>query len=225
MHKDVESLLNEQVYDILRERIIERQLRPGAKLDLAAIQAELAVSRMPVTDALRRLELEGLVTVRNRVGSFVTPLSATLYEEIFEARNMIEYWVTPKIILHISNNDIEELRHLLEETSRLVNGVTDETFDYRSFIRCDEQFHLRLIRLCQNSHIIGAYRALNTHIQTARAYSLRALNRSRDGQQEHEAILQAFAQRDVERARTAQRHHAERSRAGVLALLGQYGEL
>jgi GntR family transcriptional regulator, rspAB operon transcriptional repressor len=225
MRKEVESLLNEQVYDILRGRIIERQLPPGTKLDLAAIQAELAVSRMPVVDALRRLEIEGLVTVRNRVGSFVIPLSATLYEEIFETRNMIEYWVTPKIILHISNNDIEELRNLLAETAHLVSGVTEATFDYRSFIRCDEQFHLRLIRLCKNSHIIGAYRSLNTHMQTARAYSLRALARSRDGQQEHEAILDAFAQRDVEGARAAQRHHAERSRAGVLALLQQYGEL
>lgn len=225
MHKDAESLLNEQVYEILRERIIERQLPPGAKLDLAAIQAELDVSRMPVVDALRRLELEGLVTVRNRVGSFVTPLSATLYEEIFEARNMIEYWVTPKIILHISNSDIEGLRNLLEETGRLVNGVTDETFDYRSFIRCDEQFHLRLICLCNNSHIIGAYRALNTHIQTARAYSLRALARSREGQQEHEAILQAFARRDIEGARAAQRRHADHSRAGILTLIQIHGEL
>lgn len=225
MRRELESTLNEQVYEILRQRIIERQLQPGTKLDLAAIQRELAVSRMPVVDALRRLELEGLVTVRNRVGSFVTPLSATLYEEIFEARIMIEYWVTPKIILHISNNDLEELRNLLEETAHLVTGVTDETFDYRSFIRCDEQFHLRLICLCKNSHIIGAYRALNTHMQTARAYSLRALARSREGQQEHEAILEAFARRDVKQARVAQRRHAEHSRAGILALLQRYGEL
>lgn len=225
MEKAGESLLHDQVYEILRRRIIERQLQPGAKLDLAAIQAELAISRMPVAEALGRLQLEGLVTVRNRVGSFVTPLSAKLYDEIFEARIMIEYWVTPMIVLHISNNDIDDLSTLLDETARLMVDVTDETFDYRSFIRYDEQFHLRLVCLCKNGQIIGAYRALNTHMQTARAYSLRALARSREGQQEHEAILRAFAQRDIEQARAAQRYHAEHSRAGVLALLQRYGEL
>lgn len=64
------SSLSNQAYTILKQRIVERQLKPGAKLDLAAIEAELKVSRMPILAALTRLEHEGLVTIRNRVSTF-----------------------------------------------------------------------------------------------------------------------------------------------------------
>ena len=217
--------LSDQAYAIIKQRIVERQLKPGAKLDLAAIEVELKVSRMPILDALTRLEHDGLVTVRNRVGTFVAPLGITVYEELFEMRIMIEQWVTPKIILHMSNHDVAQLRALLDSTRQMLKDVTEQTFDYHSFTRCDEEFHLRLIRLCRNSHMINAYAAMNMHIHTARVYSLRALARSREGQAEHEAILAAFAARNVEQARQTQLYHAERSRQGALALLQAHGEL
>ena len=217
--------LSDQAYAIIKQRIVERQLKPGAKLDLAAIEAELKVSRMPILGALTRLEHDGLVTVRNRVGTFVAPLGVNVYEELFEMRIMIEQWVTPKIILHISNHDVAQLHALLDATRQMLKDVTEQTFDYHSFTRCDEEFHLSLIRLCRNSHMINAYAAMNMHIHTARVYSLRALARSREGQAEHEAILAAFAARNVEQARQTQLYHAERSRQGALALLQAHGEL
>lgn len=225
MSKNSRSSLSDRTYETLKQRIIERQIKPGVKLDLPALEAEFHISRMPILDALRRLEHEGLVLVRNRVGTFVAPLSASLYEEIFEMRIMIEQWMTPKIILHISNHDVAQLRALLDSTRQILDNVTEQDFDYRSFMHCDEAFHLSLIRLCRNAHIIRSYTAMNVHIQTARAYSLRALARSREGQAEHEAILEAFAARNVEQARLAQLHHAERSRQGILALLQTHGEL
>lgn len=225
MSKNSRSSLSDRTYETLKQRIIERQIKPGVKLDLPALEEELHISRMPILAALTRLEHEGLVLVRNRVGTFVAPLRASLYEEIFEMRIMIEQWMTPKIVLHISNHDVVQLRALLDSTGQMLDNVTEQTFDYHSFICCDEEFHLSLIRLSRNSHIIRSYAAMNVHIQTARAYSLRALARSREGQAEHEAILAAFAARNVEEARLAQLHHAERSRQGILTLLQTHGEL
>jgi DNA-binding GntR family transcriptional regulator len=225
MSKNGRSNLSDRTYETLKRRIIERQIKPGVKLDLPALEEEFQVSRMPILDALTRLEHEGLVLVRNRVGTFVAPLSANLYEDIFEMRIMIEQWITPKIILHISNHDVAQLRALLDSTGQMLDNVTEQDFDYRSFMRCDEEFHLNLIRLSRNAHIIQSYATMNVHIQTARAYSLRALARSREGQAEHEAILEAFAARNVEQARLTQLHHAERSRQGILTLLQTHGEL
>lgn len=217
--------LSARVYETLKQRIIERQIQPGVKLDLAGLEAELGVSRMPILDALTRLEHDGLVTVRNRVGTYVTPLSVELFEEIYDVRIMIEQWMTPKIILHLSNRDIADFQTLLGHGRRLLENVTDDAFDYREFTRIDEQFHLELIRLGRNRRITDWYATLHTHIQTARAYSLRALARSREGQAEHEAILAAFAARDVAGARLAQLTHAERSRQGILTLLETHGEM
>lgn len=225
MRKSGRVSLSDQAYETLRRQIIERRLMPGVKLDITALESELGVSRMPILDALTRLEHEGLVTVRNRVGTYVTPLSITLVEEIYDVRMMIEQWVTPRIILHISNKDIVESRALLAHMQQMLENVTDESFDYRAFTHCDEKFHLDLIQLSSNQRMIQWYATLNTHIQTARAYSFRALARSKEGQIEHEAILNAFAARDVEDARLAQLNHAERSRVGILALLQAHGEL
>ncbi|MBZ0299507.1 MAG: GntR family transcriptional regulator [Anaerolineae bacterium] len=217
--------LSEQVYKNLKEQIIERQLHPGTKLDIKDLSEKMRVSRMPLLDAITRLKAEGLVRSRQRVGTYVTPLDETMFEEIFEARNMIEYWIAPHSILHIRDIDVQNLEKLLQQSGQLVLDVDDESFDYRRFIELDQEFHLRLIQLCGNNHIIAMYRSLNSHIQIGRAYSLRALDRSREGQVEHEAILSAYASRDVKEARSAQLAHSERSRAGVMTLLKRYGPL
>jgi DNA-binding GntR family transcriptional regulator len=217
--------LGEQVYSILKRSILERQLSPNSKLDINALGQQLGVSRRPILDALTRLEAEGLVIFRNRVGTFVTPLDKTMFEEIFEARDMIEQWASSRIVANLRGEDVMHLRALLQETGQLLAGVTEQTFDYRRSIELDQQFHLALIHLCGNSRVIEQYSSLNSHMQIVRAYSLRALKRSQEGQVEHEAILEAFTARNVERAQAAQSHHTQRSRIGVLALLDQYGVL
>ena len=65
--------LTDQVYHALKRDIVQRKMLPNAKLDVNGLAQELGVSRMPVVDALTRLESEGLVEKRNRVGTFVTP--------------------------------------------------------------------------------------------------------------------------------------------------------
>lgn len=221
----VNASLSEQVYDILKRSIIERQLPVNSKLDINALSQRMGVSRMPVMDALTRLEAEGLVTRRSRVGTFVTPLDKAMFEEIFEAREMIERWTTPRAIENQTEADIAELRDLLHKSGALLIGATDETFDYRAFTEYDQRFHLKLVSLGGNTRILSMYTSLNSHMQIARAYSLRALRRSREGQEEHRAILEAFSARDVKRTLAAQSDHLQRSRAGIMALLDEHGVL
>lgn len=217
--------LSNQAYDILKRRIIERQLVPNTKLDINEISRQLGVSRMPVVDALARLEGEGLVERRNRVGTFVTALDQAFFDEMFEARLMIEMWAAALIAERMTAADQGTLRTLLSEASLLLQVTTDSSFDYLSSVRYDTEFHLGLIRLCGNSRVIDIYESLNVHAQVARVYSLRALQRAREGQQEHEAILAAFAAGNVEQAQSRQRLHVERSRAGLRVLLDRHGEL
>jgi DNA-binding GntR family transcriptional regulator len=180
---------------------------------------------MPVVDALSRLEGEGLVERRKRVGTFVAPLDQALFDEMFETRLMIEMWAAPLIVAGMQAGDREALVSLLSEAGLLLNGATDNSFDYLTFVRYDAEFHLGLIRLAGNSRVIDIYESLNLHAQVARVYSLRALQRAQEGQREHEAILAAFAVGDVEQARAAQQLHIERSRQGLRALLDRHGEL
>src|SRR5690349_16829297 len=119
--------INEQVYTILKRRIIERRILIGAKLDINALSDELNISRMPIVDALTRLETEGLVERRNRVGTFVAPLDRVKYEEIYATREMLEQWAVKPIIERITKSDITALRQILGQTQTLLQNVTEDT--------------------------------------------------------------------------------------------------
>lgn len=216
------TTINEQVYVILKRRIIERRVPAGAKLDINAIAEELGVSRMPVMDTMTRLETEGLVERRNRVGTFVTSLNRDKYEEIYAARGMIEQWTVTRIISRISDAEITALKQILNQTRAMLQDVTEETFDYQKYSETDGFFHLSLIKLCGNSYVTSFYTSLNSHVHILRVLSLGALQRSQETQLEHEAILQAYEERDVKKAEAAQAIHLEKSRAGVLRLLERH---
>ena len=211
--------INEQVYNIVKRRIIERRFPAGAKLDINALADELGVSRMPVVDALTRLETEGLVERRNRIGTFVTPMDRIRYEEIYAAREMIEQWAAQPIVARISDEDIAALWRILERTRLLLENVTEDTFDYQQYSEYDGTFHLSLIKLCGNSYIMNFYASMNSHVQIVRVLSLSALKRSQETQVEHENILRAYETRDVDKVRLAQSIHLENSRIGVLKTL------
>jgi DNA-binding GntR family transcriptional regulator len=214
--------LTQQVYNILKQQIIERRLAPNTKLDINALAQDLDISRTPVVDALNRLDAEGLVHRRNRVGTFVAPMNREMYEEIFEARQMVEQWVCARVVSAIQPDDVERLRQILLDSAALLVGVTDDDFDYLKFMEYDAQFHLELVKLSGNSHIVQFYTSLNSHLHIARSYSLQALARSREGQYEHEMILNAYERKDLRAVHQMQAYHLKQSHDNILRLLEEY---
>ncbi len=223
--KVISASLSDQVYNILKRNILERKLAASSKLDIDSLAVELGVSRTPILDALTRLEAEGFITRRNRVGTFVTPLDRSMFDEIIEAREMIENWVAGPVISCVTDANLAELQAILDLAGAALDVERDADFDYLKFTDYDQQFHNHLVELCANSRIIAMYAALNSHLQIARVFSLRALKRSRESRAEHAAILAAYKARDEKAAIEAQLAHIEQSRAGIHALLSQYGVL
>lgn len=216
------TLLVSQVYDILWQEIVQRKLKPNEKLDINHLAKEMGVSRTPVMDALARLENDGLVSRRNRVGTFVTPINKSTFVDLFSSRDMVEQYVTPIAINHLESANIQELQAILTSLEQLTEGVDDETFDYGAYTRYDHDFHLLLVKLCGNMQIINFYQSLNAHMQIARAYSRSALERAQASSEEHRNILNAFIAGDVEQARLHQRSHLEHSRDDVLKILDDH---
>lgn len=122
--------LTDQVYDALKRDIVRRKLAANAKLDVNGLATTLGVSRMPVADALTRLESEGLVEKRNRVGTFVAPVSQARLREWFETRSMIEDWAAPRIAERATQDDIEKLMRLLDDGRHTLKSLvrTHSTF-------------------------------------------------------------------------------------------------
>ena len=212
--------LSDQAYDKLKSAIIERKLAPGTKLNMQEIADTFGVSRGPVSEAFIRLEGDGLLERKNRVGTFVVPLTKSKLLEMFEARYMVEEWAIPEIVNNISKPDFDYFENLIKQSKHLIGNATEDTFDFYSFIQLDHDFHAHLMELCRNETIIKFYTSLNSHVQIARVYSSQAFERSKEGQHEHEEMLQVLRERDADRACEIFREHLRKSEEGILQLFG-----
>src|SRR5690606_21343535 len=99
--------------EALRERILRGDYPEGAPLRQDAIAAEFGVSRIPVREALRQLEAEGLVTINPHQGATVSSLSIEEVRELFELRALIESDLLRRAIPHLTPEDIERAEEIL----------------------------------------------------------------------------------------------------------------
>ena len=207
--------LTDQVYTALKRDILQRKVLPNEKLDVTGLAQQLGVSRMPVVDALTRLESEGLVEKRNRVGTFVTPMNQTMFRERFETRGMIEDWAAPRIIAQASDDDFGRIAQLLNEAHAVLQKADEEGFDLLTFnTNYDTGFHQSLIRLADNAYVSELYSAIQTRIGLS--FVDMPVKRETSAQRFHERILAAFQARDVAEAIKTQKDHREESLAFTL---------
>jgi DNA-binding GntR family transcriptional regulator len=214
--------LTDQVYGILKRRIIGREIQSNEKLDVNGLAEELGVSRMPVVEALTRLESDGLVERRNRVGTFVAPVNMQLFAEWLEMRAMIEEWAAPRAVANASDEDISRLKQMLNRGAHELTRADAMAFDFYKFIETyDTGFHIELIKIAGNSQIAEAFASIHTHARIGRSLiqqkdQLAACSRS---QKWHERILDMLVKRDAAQLAQIMREHREDSAVATQAHL------
>jgi DNA-binding GntR family transcriptional regulator len=212
--------LSDQAYDILKQQIIKRNIQPGEKLDVNRLASQLGVSRMPVAEALTRLESEGLVEKRDRVGTFVAPVDERKFMAWFEVRAMIEDWAAPRIAARVTEGDIARLNSLLAEGRSILYASQPDTFDFYAFVRTyDTGFHTMLLQTAGNSFVVEIFATIHSHARIGRSFVPRRdqLTACKLSQEDHEAILEATISRDAASIATTMQAHRERSQASTLA--------
>jgi DNA-binding GntR family transcriptional regulator len=144
--------LPETIAALLRERIVDGQFEPGAKLVEAEIARQLQISRGPVREALAQLRAEGLVIERPRRGSFVAELTTDDVREIYELRGALEGRAARLIIEHNDADGIRQLGAILDQLK--VAAARD---DRHAFSELDASFHDELCRLSGNGRLHRAF--------------------------------------------------------------------
>src|SRR5262245_10263295 len=107
--------LTSAVANVLREKILRGQIKAGEQLRQHAIAEELHVSRIPVREALRQLEAEGLVTIIDHRGAVVSGLSSEEILEMFEIRMLLESHLLRLSIPRLTDEDLERSEQTLKE--------------------------------------------------------------------------------------------------------------
>lgn len=192
---------SERVYRTLRERILDGQYTSGYRLVLDQIARELEVSPVPVREAVRRLEAEGLVTFTRNVGAQVRGVDVGQYTDAMQTLAWLEGAATRLAAPHLDADTLRRARSLNDDMRALIG----DGFDPVRFTALNEQFHRMLCHACPNQHLTGLLRREWLHMSLIRRSSFAAMpGRPAISVQEHDHILDLIAQDapsdDVERA-------------------------
>jgi DNA-binding GntR family transcriptional regulator len=191
-------LLKSRLYQRLLVDIIIGALAPGEQLDENALAKRYGGGLAGIREALARLALEGLVVRRARVGTSVAPLDLMGAREAFEARRLIEVHCAGLAAAHASDAEIAGIRATLDSGEQ---AVTDN--DVAVLAAMDEAFHVAVAAASGNRAL--AKMVVTLHHQTARywLYAMRGPtnDESYAALNEHRALADAIASRDVTRAR------------------------
>lgn len=208
------TALGDKVYEILKRKILERELRPGDKVFVDEVAQQLGVSRTPVKDALNRLALEGLIEKVARRGTFVSRLSVQDADELFDLRLILELYAAEQVL------EKDKTRALLNEMKRCIAEIDriaeSDDPDYDAYMAWNRDLHLALIRLANNRRLLTMYESLNIHIQVARVHYLHDIDSVTHTQQEHQAICKAFESRDLEQVKKAIAGHINSVRDEII---------
>ncbi len=200
--------LRDQVREALQERIAQGTLRPGDRVFEQDIADEFGISRVPVREAIRMLQSDGLVEVRDRRrGVFVRSLDRRELEELFDVREALEVLAAR---LAAQRGSAEELARLAELATRAREAL--EAGDTEAMSRANSAFHDGLVALSGNALLGSMLEPL--HGRLAWLFRLNLEPERVCG--EHEALHAAIVDGDTERATELARRHVESSRRMVL---------
>jgi len=191
----------------LTHRILAGELAAGSKLNEADIALRLGVSRGPVREAFRALEVAGLVRLEKNRGVYVRELSRAEADEIFELRALLEEFAGRKAAQHATAEDVRTLTAMVERMDEATRQV-----DADGYFELNLAFHDRIVGLAGNAKLRELYRRLVNELALFRRASFdHAANLPRSAA-EHRAIVERIAAGESEGAARLLREHATASR-------------
>ncbi len=187
--------LREVVFEHLRNSILDGSLKPGERLMELQLAEQLGVSRTPIREAIRKLELEGLVEMIARKGAYVADLSIKDILDALEVRMNLEGLAANLASQRMDEEDIGELKDILKEFEDSI-GSTDK----EKMIELDDLFHSKIVQGSRNSKLIQIVHGLQEQLQRFRVIYFTEYNEHKDLLKYHQAILNAIINKDPEKA-------------------------
>lgn len=180
------------VAEKLRAMIIRGDVQEGEQLRQDAIAADFQVSRIPVREALRQLEAEGLIKIVAHRGAVVSALSPDEIEELFDIRALLECAVLKLSIPHLTDADFQKADGILQIYEKALSKE-----EVRSWGQLNSQFHSILYSRANRPHFMSIIKMINNNgdrYTRLQLYLTHALDRAK---QEHRMLLELCRKRDT----------------------------
>ena len=197
--------LSSKVFQKLRDNILTGKYAEQEELRENTIGKELGVSRTPVREALRQLELEGLVTIIPNKGAYVSGITGEDVKDIYRMRSLLEglcaRWAAERITEEQLGR-LDEIILLAEFHSKRENAINAE-----QITELDGQFHAVLYEACGSRILKHTLTDFHKYVQNARKLSIISGERARKSIREHKMILRAIRERDPDLAEQLANEH------------------
>lgn len=197
--------------EVLRESILSGERPAGIRLNLDDIAEELGVSRMPVRDALKQLETEGLVTIYPHRGVEVSELTLDDIEEIFGIRTILEKKAIARAVPKLTLSELELMRQTLTEMDAL-SGHGSE------WMELNTRFHSIINEACGWPRLLEMINVLRANVDRYLRTYWRVMGYKKP-QEQHWALYKACQERDVAKAEAILAEHFEDTLKALLSAL------
>ena len=192
--------LYEEVAELLRQRIFQRELEPGSWIDELKLAEEYGISRTPLREALKVLAAEGLVTMKVRRGAYVTEVSEKDLADVYHLLSLLESDAAGVVAERATDAQRAELQALHTDLEAALP-------DRDRFFAVNEQFHMRLLDMADNRWRQQMVADLRKVMKLNRHNSLLKTGRIAESLAEHQAIMAALLARDAQRTQERMREH------------------
>lgn len=196
--------LRDVVFENLRTAILEGNLKAGKRLMEVQLAEQLGVSRTPIREAIRKLELEGLVVMLPRKGAYVANMSFKDLIDVLEIRASLEGLAASLASERLRDEDIVELERVAKEFEKSVRET-----DIDEVLKKDVEFHEKIFLMANNKKLYHLITSLWEQVHRFRVTYVSNYDASLSLVDEHNRILEAIKSGDSELAKKYATEHIE----------------
>lgn len=204
--------MREKVYDRLKEMIINEELKPGERIIEVEFSEKFKVSRTPLREAIRMLELEGLLEDSGGNGMAVKKIGISDIQEVYEIRIALEGIILKEIVENKDKNGINQLEELLNKTKKLLDTSKDADQLFKLF----SEFNDILYNLSKYQKVVNLIKNINMYLRIFRKYSIDNEERRLKAYNDHVGIVEALKDWDLEKALNLNKLHLSNSKDFII---------
>lgn len=204
--------LRDVVFQTLRQAILKGELQPGERLMEMKLAERLGVSRTPVREAIRKLELEGLVVMIPRKGAAVANITEKDTKDVLEVRRTLEMFAVEVACDRITPEQLQELKESAKDFEDFKGSA-----DLIRIAETDMKFHEIIYEATQNERLVQMLNNLRENMYRYRIEYLKDPNYYDSLVGEHREILKAIENGDKDHARRCMRDHIDNQQLAVIS--------
>lgn len=216
MEMDEYLPLRDVVFNTLRRAILKGELKPGERLMEIALADKLGVSRTPIREAIRKLELEGLVVMAPRKGAKVASITERDLNDVLEVRKGMEVLAISLACKRITGEELEKLEIIEQSFQKLI-----ESGNLTELAEMDVKFHDTIYQATNNQRLVQLLNNLREQMYRYRMEYLKDIAVRRTLAEEHKAICSALRERDEQQAEEYVSIHIDNQQKAIIRSLNQ----